>query len=142
MNIKIKRILHSLGIGAGALVVGTVIYAAIENRIAHINDQTALNNYFQDNKLALVEFYDPECPVCNAFKKAKIFPHAADALPHIGFAMVSKVEGSDLHHKNRIEYFPTFIYFKDGKEFKRTVGYSDEASFIHGISAAFAQDKG
>lgn len=139
MNPKIKRILHSMGIGAGALILGTVIYAAIDSRIAHIKDEINLNNYLKDNTLTLVEFYDPSCPVCNMFSKSKIFTHAADALPHIGFAMISKDDAPELMHAYRIEAFPTFIYFRDGKEFFRKAGYKDgETIFIHDVAETFA----
>lgn len=142
MNIKIKRLLHSLGVGTGALIIGTFIYAAIGGEIPHFKDETALNNYLKDKNLAVIEFYNPTCPVCNAFKKSGIFPRAADALPQVGFGMVSKDDAPDLLHKEKynIEWFPTFIYFKDGKEFKRTVGYT--TTFIKETSETFAQEKG
>jgi thiol-disulfide isomerase/thioredoxin len=129
-----------MGIGAGALILGTVIYAAIDSRIAHIKDEINLKNYLNNNKLALVEFYNPSCPVCQMFNKSKILSQAAEALPHIGFAMISKDDAPELMPANQIEYFPTFIYFKDGKEFYRKTGYT--STFTHDVGEKFAQEKG
>ena len=140
---NIKRLLHSLGIGAGALIICTFIYAAIDmSRISNIGDEVSLNNYFKDHHEAVVEFYNPDCPVCQAFKKSGIFPKSAETLPDIGFAMVSKVEGAELQKKYNIEWFPTFIYFRDGKEFHRTTGYTTNPKFTDNIKEAFAQEKG
>ena len=137
MNFKF---LHSLTLGAALMIICTLIYAATETKITEINKQDALVDYLHENKLVVVEFYSPTCPVCIAFKKKGIFPAAAKKLPHIKFVIVSSQEGIDLHKKYKIEQFPTFVYFQDGKEIKRNVGYSDNPQFIRNVSSIFDQN--
>ena len=134
-----SKFLHSIGLGAALLIVCTLIYAATESKIAEINKQDALEDYLHENKLVVVEFYSPTCPVCIAFKKKGIFPAAAKKLPHVKFVVVSSQEGVDLHRKHKIEQFPTFVYFQDGAEIKRSVGYADNPQFIRNVSTIFDQ---
>jgi thiol-disulfide isomerase/thioredoxin len=134
---NLKRIVHVTGVGLSALVVVTFIYGAIESRIANIRNQKELDQYLQENKLAVIEFYNPTCPVCNAFKKAGIFQQLADALPHVGFAMVSFEDAKPLHHTFKIEAFPTFIFFSQGKELRRYEGYVGTGAFKDKINQAF-----
>lgn len=132
-----KNLLHLVGIGAGLLIVVTLIYAATENRITEIRKEGEITKFLQESPLVLIEFYSPSCPVCNAFKKKRIFPDSAAQLPHVKFAMISSDEGEALHHAHKITQFPTFIYFKDGKEIKRDVGYIENPMFAQKVSAAF-----
>ncbi len=145
---NIKRLLHALGIGAGALVICTLIYAAKEqDNITEINDLKTFDAFIHDHPLVLVEFYNPTCPVCMAFKKKGIFAHSAQQLPQVKYVMVSSHEGEPLHFKYGINQFPTFVYFKNGEPIPyknekgdmtyRHPGYVDEPHFTQRARAIF-----
>jgi|ERR1700733_6162616 len=110
-----------------------------EITIDEISTPQELDALLSHNNLAVVQFYNPTCPVCNAFKKKGIFPQMANALPHIKFAKISSVQGEGLHREYKIEAFPTFIFFKDGKEISRYKGYLEPAKiFINKTNAIFS----
>lgn len=134
-----NKIIHNIGIGAAALVIGTLIYAATENIITEIRTQDALDNHIASNKLAVVQFYSPTCPVCNAFKKKRIFSQAAHQLPNINFAQVSSEEGKAIHHAQKIQHYPTFVYFKNGAPVKRTEGYVDNPVFTQNVKKILSE---
>lgn len=136
-----KYFIHSLSVGAVALAICTLIYAATDSRIVEITNKDQLESLLAKNPESIIEFYSPTCPVCNAFKKEGIFERAAQALPSVAFAVVSHEEGRKLHDAYRIEYFPTFIYFKDGKEIKRSTGYTTNPKFTQNIKDAFSTNK-
>ncbi len=135
---NIKSFLRSAGIGISTIAVCALIYAATDtNLISEIRDEQELDKALKENKYTLVEFYNPTCPVCNAFKKKNIFPQAAQKLPSVKFIMISSDDAPDLHQKYGIQAFPTFIYFKDGTPFNKTVGYKDNPAFTNDVSASF-----
>lgn len=109
-------------------------------KISEVVTQNDLDQFLNDKKntLAVIEFYDPTCPVCNAFKKTGTYPAMAQALPHIKFAMISVKESPALHEKYTIKGFPTFVYFKNGKEIARSDGYTETRPFINKVSTIFA----
>jgi thioredoxin 1 len=125
-----------------ATLIGTTSIAIADVKKEITIDEVAtpqeLDALLSNNTLAVVQFYNPTCPVCNAFKNKGIFPKMANALPHIKFAKVSSVQGEGLHHEYKIEAFPTFIFFKNGKEINRYKGYVEAPQFIKKTNAIFS----
>jgi thiol-disulfide isomerase/thioredoxin len=145
---KLKQIFISTMFGLAALKLATMIYAAIEVKIPDINTAQELDEFLKANSLAVVEFHDLNCPVCQAFQRKGIFKESAAALPHIKFAKVSVQQGLGLHKEYQIHNYPTFIFFKnekkiefnrDGKKVDRFLGYVDNPMFTRKVGDIFAQ---
>ncbi len=149
---NIIRILRGTGIGAAALIVATLLYAAVESPILEVATPAELDTVLSGNKLVVAQFYNPDCPVCRAFKNKHIFEDAAKALPHVKFIKVSVVQGKGLHKEFNITSYPTFIYFRDkkkvpvyhmhsGKEEQsdRFEGYVDNGGFIRQVGDIFSR---
>lgn len=132
-----KGLFYSLGVGACVLIIASLLYAATERKISEIRNDNELNKFLTENRLVLIQFYSPSCPVCIAFKKKRIFQDAANRLPDVHFAMVSSEEANPLHSKYNIANFPTFVYFIDSKPVKRTVGYVDNPTFTTNANKIF-----
>lgn len=145
---NIKRIVISTILGLAALKAATLIYAAIDVSIVDLNNAQQLDAFLKANPLAVIEFHDLNCPVCQAFQRKGIFKETAVALPHIKLAKVSVQEGLGLHKEYNIHNYPTFIFFKngkqieftrDGKKVDRFLGYVDNPKFTQKVSEIFAQ---
>lgn len=150
---RVPTIVRALGVGAGALIVATLIYAAVDQtKIIEVNTPTELDKILNEHPLVVAEFYNPECPVCQQFQKSHIFEDAARSLPHITFIKVSSVQGKDLHKEYSITHYPTFIYFKDKKQvpvylkeygeekaYDRFEGFVDGAAFMHQVTDIFGR---
>jgi thiol-disulfide isomerase/thioredoxin len=135
---NLSKIFNLGGYSAAALIIATFIYASTDISIQQANSTTEFDKLLKENKLVVVQFFSPTCPVCMAFKRKGIFPKAAKALPHIAFAMTSSEQGANLHHEYKIAVFPTFVFFKDGKEVGRYKGYVETPQFIRKVSGIFS----
>lgn len=145
---NIKRLLITGACAILALKAVTLLYAAPESPIVHLKNAQELDTFLKANPLAVVEFHDLNCPVCQAFKRKGIYNETALALPHIKFAMVSRQEGSGLHGEFNIQNYPTFIFFRKekkityddkGKTTDRYAGYVPNPMFTRKITDIFAQ---
>lgn len=148
MKVNFKRFFISAALGLAALKLATMIYAAVDVNIPDINTSQELDEFFKTAPLAVVEFHNLDCPVCQAFQRKGIFKETALSLPHIKFAKVSVQQGKALHEKYEIHNYPTFIFFKNGNriEFTRNgqnvdrfLGYVDNPKFTQKVSEAFTE---
>jgi thiol-disulfide isomerase/thioredoxin len=148
MKINVKRIFISTMLGLAALKAATMLYAVIDNPIIDIKTSQELDQFLKANPLAVVEFHDLNCPVCQAFQRKGIFKQTASALPHIKFAKVSVQDGLGLHKEYKIYNYPTFIFFRkekqvtftrDNKKVDRFLGYVDNPNFTQKVSGVFAE---
>jgi thioredoxin 1 len=110
-----------------------------EEGVTEITNLAELNDFLKTHKLAVVEFYNRTCPVCQHFKQARIYPTLAGNMPSIGFAKVSKQEANNLHTLYSISSFPTFIFFKDGRAIEEYSGFTSLAPFEKKINAIFSR---
>ena len=151
---NISRCIKYFGITALSLVFATFLYAKHVD-IQEVAAESVLDNVIKSNNKVVVFFYDPTCPVCNAFKKKGIYPVTAHALPDTTFVMVSSKirqaasenkSGDFLFKKYEVKAFPSFVFFKDGHEINRFTGYSDNPHFTNKVNLIFqlkpAQPKG
>lgn len=145
---KIKRIIIVTILGFATLKAVTLLYGTTENPIVDIGTSQQLDSFLKANPLAVIEFHDLNCPVCQAFQRKRIFQETATALPHIKLAKVSVQEGLNLHKEYKIHNYPTFIFFKDAKQINfnrdgkivdRFLGYVDNPNFTQKVSAIFAE---
>lgn len=135
---NMPKLFKRMGYAFVGLILVTFIYASTDVSIAQVNTTPEFDNLLKENKLVVVQFFNPTCPVCMAFKRKGIFSKTAKALPHIKFAMTSSEQGAHLHHEYKIESFPTFIFFKDGKEIGRYKGYSEAKIFLNKVTDIFS----
>ncbi len=138
---NVSKIIKSVSLALAGLAMVTIIYASVDNGIAQVNTAAEFDALLKGHKQVVVQFFNPTCPVCMAFKKKGIFGKAAVALPHIAFAMTSSEKGAALHHEYKIEAFPTFIFFRDGKEVGRYKGYVEAKQFIQKVTGIFSAAK-
>lgn len=75
-----------------------------------------LDKYLEVCKKAFVIFGTDTCPYCNEFKKeiATVDKEENDYV----FLFVNGDKFEDLADQYNIEYYPTVIYFKNGKQIK------------------------
>lgn len=134
-----NKLIKGIGYTFAGLIIATFIYASTDVSIPQANTQAEFDKLLKDNKLVVVQFFNPTCPVCMAFKRKGIFAKAAKALPHITFAMTSSEQGAALHHKYKIEAFPTFLFFKDGnpEPIGRYKGYVEAPQFTKKVTGIF-----
>lgn len=134
-----SRCVKLFGVVFTTIAIVTFLYAATDTDIVEINDNQTFDAFIKEHPKVVVEFYNPTCPVCNAFKKKGIYPETAKSLPQIKFVMTSSTVGEALHHKYGIQAFPTFVFFQDGQELAGTrfSGYSDNPHFTQQVGSMF-----
>ena len=82
-----------------------------------------------ENKVCVVDFWSSTCMPCRIL--APIFEEAADDMDgKAEFAKLNLDAEQQLAISHGIEYVPTLILFKDGKEAARIVGMADKAKII------------
>lgn len=96
--------------------------------IKHIN-----NNFKQEiltgNKIAVVDFWAPWCGPCKMF--GPIFEKLQKNYNNINFYKFNVDNDTENISKELgIMSIPTVILFKNGKEFKRNIGFMSENEFI------------
>ena len=141
-----KSLFKSFAVGLAGLTLASLLYAMTNN---WDNRKNLLKRRYQylhatgypfkrGTNWVVIEFYNPTCPVCNAFKNKGIYRQTAAALPHIKFGMTSSDQGAKLHREFKIEAFPTFVWFRDGKEVGRYKGYVENPMFTRKVSGIFS----
>jgi thioredoxin-related protein len=108
------------------------------DRIAHLDTEEEVTNYLKKHKKSVIEFYNPQCPVCRAFKQKGIFPALAREMPEIGFADVNSKKEIALRKKYKIEATPTFVFFVNDNEIRRFEGYVEKVPFKNRINKIFS----
>lgn len=136
-----NRLLPLLSLGL-SLLAAFSLYADSAHgpgpTIVQANTTAEFDKLLKEHKLVVVQFFNPTCPVCMAVKRKGIFPKTAKALPHIAFAMTSSEQGANLHREYKIGAFPTFVFFRNGKEIGRYKGYVEAPQFINKVSGIFS----
>lgn len=140
-----SRCMKSFSIVAATVVLATFLYAQ-QGNIQEIASESALDSVIKNNDKVVVFFYDPMCPVCNAFKKKGIYPETAHVLADTTFVMVNskirrpqEAKNKFLFQKYDVTAFPSFVFFKDGNKINQFAGYSDNPHFTQKISSMFAE---
>lgn len=90
-------------------------------RIFVCDDKNLESFVSSQDRLTIVEFWDPWCSICA--EMAPVFSKLAKK--YEGRAIFSKLNMRDNEEspkKHQVYITPTFIFFKDGKEIKRVGG--------------------
>lgn len=98
---------------AAFLCVVSTVHAEIM-----IKNEQQFKQHLETTPLVVVEFFSPTCPACKSFERSGAFEQLSQELPNVKFVKVSYGDGEviKLFSKHKIHSFPTFVFFKDGKE--------------------------
>lgn len=125
------------------LTITTVftIKAIVESNLPKIKTEDELTAFLKEHPKTVIEFYNPDCPVCQIFARSQTFPTLAEENPTIGFALINIENGQLLYKKFGVTQTPTFIFFNKSHEvpdtrFAAAIG---KAEFTRRISAAFSR---
>jgi len=88
--------------------------------ISDANFQDKVAQAVKRNILLVVQFHGPKCPACRSV--AEFFNVLAINHPHQLFCKINVRQNKEIATAARIEFLPTFIYYKDGIEVDREVG--------------------
>lgn len=110
------------------MIRATAILCVVSTAHAEImiKNEQQLKQHLETTPVVVVEFFSPTCPACKSFERSGAFEQLSQELPNVKFVKVSygDAEVIKLFSKHKIHGFPTFLFFKDGKEVEkhRTVG--------------------
>ena len=86
---------------------------------------------------AVIDFWAPWCGPCRMM--APVFEETGKEHKGTVFAKVNVDENNDIAGAMAVRGIPTIIFFKDGQEIGRHVGYADKRTLDAKINAAFKQ---
>ncbi len=97
--------------------------ARSDTRVAEIRDEEfpdKVMDAVDKNCLLVIEFYGPKCPASRSM--IEFYNLLSVNHPNQMFCKVNVRENEEIAYAARIEFLPTFIYYKDGQECDREVG--------------------
>lgn len=87
-----------------------------------------------EGKVALIEFYTPQCPACR--RQAPVISEMADRFAgRAAVAVVNARKASALAQRERMDALPTLVLYKDGRRAATLAGFKPEgelAALIEG----------
>ncbi|OQA35967.1 MAG: thiol:disulfide interchange protein precursor [Candidatus Dependentiae bacterium ADurb.Bin331] len=83
-----------------------------------VKNQQQFNQHLDTAPIVVVEFFSPTCVHCKQFEQSGAFEQLAQEFPDVKFLKISygDPEVIKLFSAHKIHGFPTFVFFKDGKE--------------------------
>ena len=102
---------------------------AIENseQPIYLNEDDAFNTLIADGHV-IVDFYSDRCGPCKRLEP--IIDDLAKTFPKITFMKVNINKFRALAQRYGVKAVPTLIFFKNGKEIHRTVGFQSKRQII------------
>ena len=95
--------------------------------MTELKNEKDFNSLTSSSKLTVVKYFATWCGACKML--APVFEKVAKSMSDkVNFAEVDIDTAKLLADKSEVHATPTIIYFKDGKEVARTVGFLDEDS--------------
>jgi len=99
--------------------------------LIHIETAQDFDNLvLQSKQPVLVDFYSNACPPCR--RLSPVIAQLADQFS--GRAVVAKVNVdrlSELASRYRVSSIPAVLFYEDGKETKRIIGYNNSSVYVH-----------
>ena len=92
--------------------------------IKHINSDEFKNEVLKSNKVFLVDFYADWCGPC------RMLAPILESIENIDIYKINVDEEVDLAMEYGIMSIPCVIGFKDGKEYKRSIGLVDKEKIL------------
>ncbi len=106
-----------------ALIMSLANTSIFANTVKTVSTIPEFQDILERNNWVVAEFFNPDCPHCQKFKHDGTFDDLAREFGTIVFVEISSADGRELHKIYHINAFPTFIFFNNGKEDKRYLGY-------------------
>ncbi|MGQ9759218.1 MAG: thioredoxin family protein [Candidatus Methanomethylicaceae archaeon] len=107
-------------------------------RIIECGDEDLEAFVASQNKLTVVEFWDPRCSIC--LEMAPLFSRLAKQYEgKVIFAKLNMKENEISPKKFQVYVTPEFIFFKNGKEVKRKGGLIGMKELRESIDQALSQ---
>ena len=92
-------------------------------------DNSNFKEFLSDNSgTVLVDFYAEWCGPCKMI--APIVEELSEELTGVTFAKINVDQAGEIAAAFNVMSIPTLIVFKDGKEYKRLIGYNTKENLI------------
>lgn len=95
----------------------------------HIDSNSEYEKMIKEDKLTVLDFFAEWCGPCKMLGPVfEELAHSFEGNDHVQMAKVNVDENNDIAAANGVSSIPTIVFYKDGKEVKRHVGYIDKDS--------------
>jgi len=101
--------------------------------ITHLSDSDFNQKISEKN--CLVDFYAEWCPPCKML--APVLEELASELKDINIFKINVDEARATASKFGVSSIPTMVFFKDGKEIKREMGFKPKEELLNEIKEVF-----
>ncbi len=100
-----------------------------------INAQDFVKNVKENKGVAVIDFFATWCGPCNML--GPVFAETAEEnKDEAFFAKVDIDQSMELAQEFGVNTVPTVIFFKDGKEVNREIGFMPKEKIVAGLNAA------
>lgn len=106
-----------------------------KNKMANvINGQEFVKNVKETNGVAVIDFFATWCGPCNML--GPVFSEVADEMNGDAyFAKIDIDQSMEIAQEYRVTTVPTVIFFKDGVEVKREIGFMPKEKIVAGVNS-------
>lgn len=106
-----------------------------KNKMANvINGQEFVKNVKETNGVAVIDFFATWCGPCNML--GPVFSEVADEMSGDAyFAKIDIDQSMEIAQEYRVTTVPTVIFFKDGVEVKREIGFMPKEKIVAGVNS-------
>ncbi|SFE43679.1 thioredoxin [Peptostreptococcus sp. D1] len=99
-----------------------------------INGQEFVKNVKETNGVAVIDFFATWCGPCNML--GPVFSEVADEMSGDAyFAKIDIDQSMEIAQEYRVTTVPTVIFFKDGVEVKREIGFMPKEKIVAGVNS-------
>ena len=99
--------------------------------LTHLNEND-FNDFIAKNELSVVDFYATWCPPCKML--APIMEEIGDQAKGFQVAKIDIDQAIEVANEYGVMSIPTLIFFKDGKELQRLVGFRNKDEIMQEIN--------
>ena len=92
--------------------------------IKHLENESDFESLIKEG-VVLVDFYAEWCGPC------KMMGKVLEELPEVNIVKVNTDEFQNLAMKFGVMSIPTLVFFKDGVEVKKEIGFKDKATILN-----------
>lgn len=106
-----------------------------KNKMANvINGQEFVKKVKETNGVAVIDFFATWCGPCNML--GPVFSEVADEMSGDAyFAKIDIDQSMEIAQEYRVTTVPTVIFFKDGVEVKREIGFMPKEKIVAGVNS-------